>query len=371
MSFNGTAIIKSSEKPPCPINHTPLPMIEAPASLYPAIVSDDKSTFQLDRQSLERFNRFQTRTVLSIGSPRAARLFQNIIADLAFSVRTHIDQSDIRTNFKFCVQHPYVMHIVQALTAIHDRYLSVSPSLLHTTTEPYHLFRAAALFNRKLSAPVQPRDRDALWTTALLLGAATLSSIEASNPEDAWPLKHPEPSDLEWLGMSEKKTIIWNLTNPRRPDSVFHVLANEYKTCYPLFSATKARSGIEGIPSVFIQLYGLDNCSATNNSPYYNAVQALAPLLSIECDQSNVGIFLRFISHVQPEFKELLEKKDPRALLALAYWYAKVSGSVWWIERRAILECQAICMYLERYHAGESTIQELLWFPKMRCGLVT
>lgn len=260
------------------------------------------------------------------------------------------------------------MHVVQTLTAIHDRYLSASPNSGQTITEVYRLSRAAALFNRKLSAPIQPPDCDALWATAALLGIIAFSSIEASKPEEAWPLRNPEPSDLEWIRMSESKMAIWNITNPLRPDSVFHTLADEYKTGY-LVSAVP-RSGIEGIPSVFIQLYGLDNSSSTDNSPYHAAVHAFAPLLSIECDQSTIARFLSFICHMHLDFKRLLEQKDPRALLLLSYWYAKVCHSVWWIERRATLECQATCIYLERHHAGETAIQELLQFPKMRCGLV-
>src|SRR6516162_9499846 len=124
------------------------------------------------------------------------------------------------------------MHVVQTITAIHDRYLSTLPNSRKTITEVYHLSRAAALFNQKLSAPIQASDRDALWATAALLGTIAFSSIEASKPEEAWPLKHPEPSDLEWLKMSESKAVIWNITNPLRPDSIFHTIADEYKTGY-------------------------------------------------------------------------------------------------------------------------------------------
>lgn len=51
------------------------------------------------------------------------------------------------------------MYVVQTLTTIHDRYLSLSPNpgkIFH------HLSRVAALFNQKLSALIQPHERDAL-----------------------------------------------------------------------------------------------------------------------------------------------------------------------------------------------------------------
>src|ERR1700709_114010 len=124
------------------------------------------------------------------------------------------------------------MHVVQTVTAVHDRYLSTSPWSItsrQTATEFYHLTRAAALFNRKLSAPIKPEDRDPLWATAALLGIIAFSSIEASTPEAAWPLKPPEPSDLEWISMSEHKMAVWEVTQPLRVGSPFRGHAHDYQ----------------------------------------------------------------------------------------------------------------------------------------------
>lgn len=59
--------------------------------------------------------------------------------------------------------------------------------------------------------------------------------------------------------------------------------------------------------------------------------------------------FLSFISNLRPGYKKLLELKDPRALLFLAWWNVKVSQveECWWTWRRAVLEGRAICRYLE------------------------
>ncbi|KAK9427001.1 hypothetical protein V1505DRAFT_95659 [Lipomyces doorenjongii] len=340
ISFDGTASIKALQKQPYSINQALLGMIDAPASLYPTIiVSDNNSTFQLDRQCLDRVRRFQIRTALSIGTAKVVP-----------------DQ-----------KHPYLMHVVQTITAIHDRYLSASPNSRYSITEIYHWSQAAALFHQKLSSPVKPSDRDALLATASLICIIAFSWVEASNPEEAWPLKRAEPSDLEWLRMIDGKAAVWKIANPLRPDSIFHDLAADYEIDYPFSALT--RRGIEGIPCAFVLLYSVDNSSTVHSNPYHAAVHTIAPLLHIECDPSTVVRFLSFITLMQPAFKRLLEQKDPRALLLLAYWYAKVCHSLWWMVRRAVLECQAICIYLERHHAGERAIQEMLQFPKMRCGL--
>jgi hypothetical protein len=55
--------------------------------------------------------------------------------------------------------------------------------------------------------------------------------------------------------------------------------------------------------------------------------------------------------------------------LLLSYWYAKVLNSVWWLDRRATMECQAIILYLERNHPNETDMLELLQLPREACGM--
>ena len=70
---------------------------------------------------------------------------------------------------------------------------------------------------------------------------------------------------------------------------------------------------------------------------------------------------------MQPVYKSLLERKDPRALLILAWWNAKVCHveECWWIQRRIVLEGRAICRYLRRWarEMGES-VEKLVDRPR-------
>jgi len=76
--------------------------------------------------------------------------------------------------------------------------------------------------------------------------------------------------------------------------------------------------------------------------------------------------FLTFIGTISPEYMRLLEEKDPRALLLMAYSYAEVSQfGIWWLSRRAILEGEAICIYLKRLDHGYDEIEQLLQLPKL------
>jgi hypothetical protein len=258
------------------------------------------------------------------------------------------------------------MHITQTLTATHDRYLSNLPLSMtskQSAVESYHLSQTAALLNKKLSSAIFPEDCDPLWATAALLGIVAFATIEASTPEEAWPLKISEPSDFEWINMSEHKAAVWKLTTTVKPIIAVQLAANVSRLIISL-----PDSGIENVPSRFAKLYELDASSTVNNSPYFEAVHKIVLLLDVKCEPSNFPRFLGFIGHMQPEFKNLLYQKDPRALLLLVYWYAIVGGVAWHLERRTKLQGQATCLYLERYHPNETAIHELLDFPKLKLG---
>ncbi|TVY37331.1 hypothetical protein LSUB1_G004747 [Lachnellula subtilissima] len=324
-------------------------VVKVPAVLIPLIsVSDGQSNFDLDHYSLGLLNRFHTRTILTLGSAKTAPIYQAVSVREAFA-------------------HPYLMHILLTLTSIHDRYLAPTPSFKPTIKECHHWSQGASLLNKKLSTPWPPEDRDSLWTAAALLGAVTFCCVEAATPEEAWPLKDSDHSDLEWLRMSDGKQAIWKIADPTRPESAFHDLAVELRNDNS--HAHNFDFSLEQVPLQFISLYNLNSESTAENNTYYESIRYLMSLLQMECNHTTIVKYLSFLSHMGQGFKALVKQKDPRALLLVAYWFGRVSHGTWWIAARALIEGQAICLYLERYYPHETTMQELLQFPKMDLGL--
>lgn len=253
------------------------------------------------------------------------------------------------------------MHIILTITATHDRFLNITPETAkRSIVEAYHWSKGAALLNQKLSSPILPQDRDALWASAVMLGVADVTSIEASNPWEAWPLKPYDPNDLDWLDMSQGKEALWKVTDPLRPDSIFHAMAPEYH----VLNDTPRLCEIEEIPKELVRLCGLDDSSGLQQNPYYLAVSMLVQLGDVRCTQASMTKFLRFAKYMEPAFQNLLHKKDMCALLILANWYAPMRRSLWWIARRAQLECRAICLYLEKHHPNNKDLQKMLPTPE-------
>ena len=353
----------------CSLKQT-VPSVIAPALRLQATGSQGSTNTMYDfrGQDLELLNKFQTRTVFTITTDKNLHVYQKETFKLAYSVRS-ISRHSWRVLLTLTDQQPFLMHSILSLTLMHDRYLSGTQNTKLSTTEAFHWYQATALFNSKLSDPFPAAERDAVFATAVCLGVIAFFYIDAKTPEEAWPLKSPSSLDLNWLSLSEGKKTLGRYVQPASEPSLF-------QTLMPLVN-TKPRStsstvpGLEALPAAFIWLCGLDATSTPDNNAYYAVADGLAKSLHSDCKLTTILGFLCFISFLPPGFSQLLRRKDPGALLLLAYWYAKMCQyQHWWIVGRAALEGQSICMYLQRYHRHDADIQELLQYPKMMCNNV-
>ena len=305
-----------------------------------ATKASNSSVYHLDQHDLRVLQRFQYRTVLTVGTDRTVGFYRDQLIRLASG-------------------SPYLMHLVLTLTMMHDRYLTGEKQ---SASEAYHWYQGSALFNAALSKPLDLDQRDALWGAAAMLGCISFQSVEANSPRQAWPLKPPSECDLDWLKISDGKKAIWKMTDPLRSDSVFAPLKVEHTDHY-----LSPGGNLDDLPNGFLELFELDD----SRSPYYETAMRLSTLLDLDCNQRTILNFLGFVGQVNGDFRRLLELKEPRALLLMAYWYGKMCYyDMWWTVQRVVLECQATCMYLQKYHGGYLEIQRLLKFPMEACGLM-
>jgi hypothetical protein len=253
---------------------------------------------------------------------------------------------------------------VLTVTLFHEQHLGIGVGANQSTAIAFHWSQGAALLNSKLSCAIEPSERDALWACAAMLGALVFSSIQAKTPEEAWPL-WSSPSDLDWLTLCEGKKEIWKITNPMRKDSVFHSIIPNFLASPSACSNTDLRK----LPPELIELCRLDDIPLQEDNPYLEPAYFLAQMINMECNGQTVGLFLSFFGCISSNYKQLLKQKDSCAILLLAYWYAKMATyRQWWVSRRAVLECQAICKYLRLYHGHDNNILQALKFPETTCA---
>jgi hypothetical protein len=248
------------------------------------------------------------------------------------------------------------MHAILAVTTAEERYHASTLLGQKNTSQTYHELQCAKILNQKLSRKIVPQERDPLWATATFLGVLTMITIDARIPEEAWPCKPSSPSDLSWLRMSEGKMSLFRLVNPVRPGSVFHSLSDHFTQ----MMAPLPRKGLDGIPSDIIRLCHLDLYSSIDNHVYFAAAHSLSQVRRIPDIETNTSLVYIFVHKMQPSFRNLLKLKDPIALLLLGLWYTKARSASWYISCRATIESKSIVLYLQRYHAGNYAIQEVL-----------
>ncbi|KAL6823536.1 hypothetical protein V8C40DRAFT_37810 [Trichoderma camerunense] len=308
--------------------------------------------YTLRPQDYAVLHRFQTRTAASLGTLSQRKWYPKIVSNLA-------------------KEHPFLFHFFLALSLLHDAHLSQSPlPQSHHASLAFHWYHSTAILSHFLSLPspettLPSSHRDALWICASTLGAASFASIRTQDPSAAWPLADPNPAvDLDWLKMGHGKRAVWNITDPNRPDSVFHNLLNQTPMQNPIDPSAIIP---DSLPPLFYKLFKLSATSSPETNPYHGACAIISSLSVNPINDDTVILFLSFITQIDPSYRSLIEEKDPRALLLLLYWHSMVVPEKrWWLRRRCIVEGKAILTYLERYCADDRDIMELLQVPKRR-----
>ncbi|KAF7114476.1 hypothetical protein CNMCM5793_008780 [Aspergillus hiratsukae] len=316
-------------------------VVRGKAELQPPVASavwtSDESTFyQLNAKCQDFITRYLGRSLITPNDP-------NMI---------HVNRKLLRLAFAY----PFLMHASLAVALTYDRHLNSTLGCRRSLEECYHWSQSTVLLNSRLRQPIEAKDKDPIWGTAAALAILTFASTDACTPEESWPLKSSDHSDLDWLRMSNAKMSLWHIVNPLRPDSLFCVMAGTFAQMHsPL-----PERGIDGIPRALAAVCSLRDSSTARNNPYFHAAHAVSQIRDLPDSEVTTGQTQLFTRCIHGTFEDLLRKKDPVALLLLYLWYRKASRSIWWIELRARVECPSICSYLRLYHKGNVAVQAFL-----------
>ncbi len=226
-------------------------------------------------------------------------------------------------------------------------------------------------------------DADAMLGTSTLVSGIAFAMIEASTPNQVWPFGLAR--QLSWIRIQGGIDLIFQAVRPLGLGSAIRKLFldmgdDERERGRDQVQTTerpenglrwmdKRQVQIE-IPAnggLFDQLVCFCEPDGPSN-PYHEALEALAPLIHLECDAETLLYHLSFITALTPTFKALLENKNHKALLVMSFWYAGLcTYDCWWTQQRSMVECRAICEYLET-HAEDGRILQILRFPARACG---
>ena len=288
---------------------------------------------------------FQATTFLTLGGPRYTKVFQSSVKGKAWEL-------------------PYLMHMTLAVSCAHLKRLVPRDSNLslhqrYAVAEASHWQSGLHLYRKALAG--KEHDFDGT-ITATFLSIIFTFALDDEIPQDSYAADDPEKlmHALNPLAATGGFGAIRNVLGERILDSVWRAVLFDSDDDQGTFSSETP--GIEGLPTAFIDLCGLDESSNSENNPYHTIVRLLTPLLLLRPDGNNFTKLIAFSGRAWRYFKPLLFRRDARVLLLIAYWFALMRQvDQWWIATRARTECLAIVKYL--CLVGDEKIVALLPFP--------
>ncbi|PGH18206.1 hypothetical protein AJ79_00544 [Helicocarpus griseus UAMH5409] len=260
---------------------------------------------------------------------------------------------------------PYLMHAVFGAAGTHLRH-ALPHDKSHAIMAATHLQRAIQLYRREILAPVNEHNMDPLLSTCMLLSAVTFVADECK-PADSW-IFTSNPANLSWLlSQSGLRHILMALSKEQQRQSIWFRVFQESDDEHSTFN--NSSPGREGLHPGLAELCEIDGTTTPDSNPYHWPLRMLSPMLPLRPGRKYFPKLINFIGRIDRPYTDLLQQKDPRAVLILSYWLGKLCEvKLWWLYPKAHAECFAICTYLER--TNDSQILNLLQYPAERCGYV-
>lgn len=221
---------------------------------------------------------------------------------------------------------------------------------------------AAHMYRQKLREPISRENMDVLLTTCMLVSMFSFSA-PSIRPRDSWVFS-TDPGALNWLLIQGGLSCLIDCTQPWMDESIWRdpfLISSTYE----LYD--DHRPGREDLDPDLADLCDVSDATTEETNPYHWPLRMLSPMLRLPLAKVEANRVSSFMGRLPPAYLRLVQAKEPRALLLLAYWLAIMcSVHDWWIDARVRSECRAICMYLET--SDDRRILQLLDFPAAACG---
>jgi hypothetical protein len=260
------------------------------------------------------------------------------------------------------------MHAILAMASVHIEYLKRPDQPSQPDLATFHWQLCLSQFNNQISDGITIHNADALLVACTLINGLAYVMLDGSTLGRGWPLGDSRPR-LGWLSAQAGLNLVVRLTFPILQSKTLQALfidteydssgkaQPEHSSSMPVpWPLTAIAKHCEVIPT-----------TSDKDNPYSSAIKLLISLAVVPYISSTMFIHLGFITSLEPRLICLLEQKDTRALLLLAYWYANMCAiDCWWITMRAKLDCANICIYLQQL--GDKSLDPLITYLANACG---
>ncbi|KAI9643298.1 hypothetical protein NHQ30_007915 [Ciborinia camelliae] len=266
---------------------------------------------------------------------------------------------------------PYLMHAILAFSARHLIYLRPEEKK-YNIAFALHYALSLSSYSLQLRTIFDASNADASLASSYL---HTMLAFKNVQPQNHSTVDVDAAGGLTWLRAMRGVTVLWSMSDIRshQKNSLFLGLDNHCKQVaegeapdlddvLPALNswALETSRAIRG-------LFEVDCDPDTFKNSYEGPLNNLYQLMRLGNDRDVICRFMSFVGELPDSFVELLDQKEPRALLMLCYWSALLTQhESWWVGGPAKVVCKRLCSYLDGIL--DQRVHDLLQFPASNCG---
>ncbi|CAG8898031.1 unnamed protein product [Penicillium egyptiacum] len=268
----------------------------------------------------------------------------------------------MRRMVELAFETPFLMHAIIASATTHLCTL-LPDNEDYRLAEAYHWQQTIHQYSTEVSTNITRSNMDKLYSTCLMI---TMHSFiqETFNPRASFVFT-TDPTALTWLRLQGGLRYLLQHTQRWLPQSMWWTVFMESR--HPSLDFEDKRPGRVGLDPDLADLCGVTDDSTVEGNPCLWPLRMLMGLLPFERGSGSFQLYNTWMGRLENPFYECLLRKEPPALVLLAWWLGLMCYvEEWWVEMRVRSECTAICMFLE--DSCDPLVLKLLEFPASCCG---
>lgn len=259
-----------------------------------------------------------------------------------------------------------VRNTILAITACHLRH--VAPGIVHHRVAEYFQQSLALrdykaiLDNRKQAMGQSDVNEFILSAVLLNVLALALPETEHAEPSKSWVCS-PHKSNLGWLTLQAgiRPLMMSMAGGEERLSPMLNFLSRIFLGFdRDMWSRVRNLLSPEVVPTSWKTMFGLDKPSdgqgdVNRDEIFRVPVMVLVRLRDLEPVRLNALKNFAFLAKMKREFRDLLSKRDERALWIFGHWLGIMQrfDGLWWCEKRVKRDYQAILSWLKHLRLGD------------------
>ncbi|KAJ5842712.1 Aflatoxin biosynthesis regulatory protein [Penicillium rubens] len=257
---------------------------------------------------------------------------------------------------------PFLMHAIIASATTHLCAL-VPDNRDYRLAEAYHWQQTINQYSTEVSTNITRENMDKLYSVCLMISMHSFIQ-ETFNPHASFVFT-TDPTALTWLRLQGGLRYLLARTHRWLPQSMWWTIFMESRD--PSMDFEDKRPGRVGLDPDLADLCGITEDSTVEGNVFLWPLRMLMGLLPFERGPGSFRVYNTWMGRLEGPFYECLLRKEPAALVLLAWWLGLMCYvEQWWVETRVRSECTAICMFLE--DSCDPLVLRLLEFPALCCG---